>query len=148
MKINLQPINLKMDELNIPLDDRAYVMTVAAARCAAYCLPIPSNAVDNPYLHFTTTHKASVMELVGQLNEVITVDFDACLDLIQRLWIFRYNVVHNAFNPTVRGFLDACLKVGGTNVPPRLSEFLIRSECNDAVELVTRAISPLVSNEG
>lgn len=148
MKINIQPINLKLDEMGIALEDRAYLMTVAAARIVGYRLPLPSATVENPYLFFTTTHKASVLELVGTLNEAIAIDFEACVDLVQRLWIFRYKVAFDASNPAVCSFLDACLKVGGSTVPPRVSEFMIRTDCADAVETVTRMISPFISNEG
>ena len=148
MKINVQPINLKLDEMGVALEYRSYLLTVAAARVASYRLKLPAEAVENPYLYFTTTHKAGVLEMVGQLNEAVVINFDECVDLVQRLWLFRYNLAHNPNNPAVRTFLDACLKVGGVNVPGRLSEFLIRPELCEAAEMVTAMLTPLVSTEG
>lgn len=140
MKLNTQSILSALDASGVALADRGYLLSVALARTVAYRLPLPTGLVENPYLHFTTTHKAGVEALLGEVNERVVVDIDATCDLICRLWVFRYRLAFDCNNQAVRSFLDAMVKVGSRELPPKLSEWLIRYESTDAIDQLTRTL--------
>lgn len=140
MKLNTQSVLSALDASGVALADRSYLLSVALARAVAYRLPLPTSPIENPYLHFTTTHKANVEAVLGEVNERIVVDIDATCDLICRLWVFRYRLVFDTNNQAVRSFFDAMVKVGSRELPPKLSEWLIRYESTDAIDQLTRSL--------
>lgn len=138
MKLNTQNILSDLDRLGIALEDRSALLSVGFARALAYSLPLPTSQVDDVYRYFAETHKAHVDACFGQINEQLVLNIDAASDLCQRLWIFRYRLVFDANNASVRTFMDAVLKVGTREVPPAVSELLIRCDSTDALELIAR----------
>lgn len=139
MKLNTQSVMSDLDRYEIPLEDRSYLLSVGFARALAYSLAIPTSKVEDPYKHFAETHKAYVDTCFGEINERLVLNIDAAADLCQRLWIFRYRLVYNADNTAVRSFLDAVVKVGSRELPPALSELLIKYQPSDVLELIARS---------
>lgn len=144
MKLNTQSIVSDLDSIEVPLEDRLYVLTLAFARAIGYALPLPTSPVDNPYIAFTTIHKAEVEALAAQINERVPIDIDTVCDLTARLWIFRVRMVYDANNSVVRQFLDAMVKVGSREIPPKTSEFLIKYEASEAVDRMARYLSAVI----
>ena len=141
MKLNTQSITADLDSIEVPLEDRSYVLALAFARAVGYALPLPTSPVDNPYVAFTTLHSAEVEALASQLNERAVIDVDTVVDLTSRIWIFRVRMLYDATNSTVRQFLDSMIKVGSREIPPKTSEFLIKYEASDAVDRMTKYMS-------
>lgn len=148
MKLNTHSILNQLDQLGVALEDRSYLLSVAFARAIAYRLSIPTSAVENPYAYFTETHRAAVDMLLGELNERVVLDMDATLDLVSRIWTFRYRMVYDARNPALRQFLDALIKVGSREIPPKVSEWMIRYQDSDAVEAVAKFLESAITEEG
>ncbi len=140
MRINTFSIMGELDRCGVSLQERGYLLTVAFARAVAYRLPLPAEPVENPYRYFIETHKAAAEEMLSEINERVVLDIDAAADLLQRVWIFRYRLVHDAHNVAVRNFLDAMIRVGSRELPPAVSELMVRCKDNDALDIITRAV--------
>lgn len=139
MKLNPQNISSDLDRYEIALGDRGYLLSVGYARALAYRLPMPTSPVADPYTYFAETHKAEIEETLGQINEKVVINIGAAADLTQRLWLFRYRLIFDCCNAAVRSFMDAMLKVGTRELPPAVSELLIRYEASDVLELVAKS---------
>ena len=140
MKINTQSIMSELSRAGIALTDSGAFMSLAFARAVAYRLPLPTSPVDNPFQYFVETHKVATENMVGEINEKMVVNIDATIDLLQRLWIFRYRMVFDMNNNACRAFLDAMVKVGSRELPPAVSELLIKYESSETLDLITRAV--------
>lgn len=140
MKINSQSIMGALAASRIALNESGPYLSLAFARAVAYRLPLPTGPVENPHQYYIETHKTTTEQMLGEINERIVVNIDAAADLCQRLWTFRYRMVHDANNSAVRGFLDAMVKVGSRELPPSVSELLIKNDSSDLLELITRAV--------
>ncbi len=141
MKVKTFAIVSELDNLGIPLDRRSFLLSLAYARALGYALALPTSPVENLYGHFTDTHKAAVEDVLAQINEKIVIDIDATVDLTQRIWAFRYRMVFDANNAAVRQFMDAMVKVGSRELPPKVSEWMISYEANDILERLARTVS-------
>lgn len=140
MKINTQSIVSELSRTGIALTDSGAFLSLAFARAVAYRLPIPTSPVDNVYQYFIETHKVAVENMLAAINEKVVVNIDATMDLVQRVWIFRYRFVFDMNNNACRSFLDAMMKVGSRELPPAVSELLIKYESSDVLDMVARAI--------
>lgn len=140
MNLNTQSIFAQLDQSGVPLQDRGYLLSAALSRAIGYTLPLPTCPVENPYLHFTTQCKAGVESTLAAVNERLVIDIEATTDLICRVWVFRYRVAFEANNRAICDFLDAVVKTGNREIPPKLSEWLIRYENSPAMENLTQFI--------
>lgn len=124
-----------LDSADVAVADRQKLLCTALARVVAYSLPIPTEAVENAYDFFSATYSDQVSREACKINEHCIIDIDAVVDLTQRIWLFRYRLVHDGSNSTVRQFLDAMIRVGTREVPPNVSELLVQenSELLEAV---------------
>lgn len=147
MKINTQSIMGELDRFGVALADRSYVLSVAFARAVAYQLPLPTSPVADPYAAFIETQKVAVEDMLSQVNESVVLSFDATADLVQRLWVFRYRMVFDPNNSAVRGFLDAMIRVGSRELPPKLSEMMVNYASSDVLDAITRVVGAAVVGE-
>lgn len=147
MKLNTQSIVADLDNIEVPLEERSYVLALALARAIGYALPLPTSPVDNPYVAFTEMHKAEVEAMVAQVNERIVLDVDTIIDLTARFWIFRVRMVYDPNNAVVRQFTDAMIKVGSREIPPKTSAFLIKYEASAAIDRMASYMSAAITQE-
>lgn len=141
MKLNTTSILNQLDAMGVALEDRSYLLSIAFARAMSYRLPLPTSPVGNPYEFFATNHRVVTEELLGAINERVVVDIDATLDLTSRFWVFRYRLAYDANNIAMRQFIDAVVKVGSREIPPKVSEWMIKYEASDALEEVARFLN-------
>lgn len=140
MKLNIQSILAQLSEGGVSLEDRGYLLSIALGRALAYNLALPLRSVENPWVEYTTLHKAYVENQLSLVNERIVIDIGTTSDLVCRLWVFRYRLAFDAKNSAVKTLLDSMIKVGDREVPAKLSEFLIKYSGNELIENVTRMV--------
>ncbi len=149
MNLKLFSLTSAMESLNVPLDERAQMLSTSLARAIAYRLPIPAAAVADPKMMFLDSYKAQVEGVLAKLNERMVVDIDAILNAVGGIWLFRYRLVHDANNMAVRDYCDSMLKVGAREFPTSVSETMIRSGNEMLMDRLARAVdASLVPAEG
>ena len=134
MKINVSSLLPMLDAAGVPMEDRSYFTSLALARAIGYWLAMPSAPVDNPYVYFQEQHQAAVELMIGEVNERIVVDFASTVDLVAKVWVARYRICFEAFNSSVRDFLDTMLKIGNRDVPARASAVLNKFEASEFLD--------------
>lgn len=140
MQLNTVSILDTLKSLNVPQEDRGYLLSIALAHAIGYRTPVPAEPVANPYEFFVSSYRASVEAELAVLNERVIINLDGVFGLIFALWSFRYNLVHNMANTATRDFLDALVRVGDRAIPAQVSELLVRYEKNDAIAVLARAM--------
>ncbi len=81
----------QVDELSAAdRNDYTYAVAIAAATVA----PLPSMPVEAPGSYFEQNCKTTAARIAGAFNEVRTLDFARCQELIKELWQTRYVMAH------------------------------------------------------
>jgi len=62
-------------------------------------LPLPSAPVADTTLHFNNTSGLGVMELIGQINEVVVFDVREARELVRSYWMVRYHTLFPSVAP-------------------------------------------------
>lgn len=125
MHIDLNKIIQIMDGANLTADKRGAVISLALARAIGYNLDLPTSPVNDPVTFYISNVQSLAETVVSQVNEQVAIDVRKTSDLIKAVWTFRYRLVYQAANPTVRSFLDGLVKVGSTEFPGYVSELMI-----------------------
>lgn len=128
-------------EHNIPFEQRPRLLALALARFIAYKLPIPVEAVPDPYIYFTTALKMGVDRDAAVFNERLVISMEAVAETTRRLWLVRYMLVHDVHNPSVRNFMDAMIRVGAPNIPASVSELLIEPASDAVLQTLQYALA-------
>lgn len=145
MKINTATIAAELDRFEVQLADRGFVLAIAVARAVAYRLPVPSSPVDNAQTYFKHTHLADVEQMLSEVNEQVVLNIDVATNLISGMWLFKYRLVYDCQNKAVRTFLDALIKTGTRELPPQVSEILIRYSQQDNTDILDTITSAALS---
>jgi hypothetical protein len=140
MNLRTASIAAELDAMQIPVESRGSLLSIAVARFLGYKLSLPSAPAESPYTFFDTTYLTQVEDILSDLNERIVVSFDDTVDMTRAIWCFRYRLLHECNNPAVRTFLDALIKVGTPDISPRVSETLIRYSQDESVERLCKII--------
>lgn len=125
MHIDLNKIIHILDGANITADKRGAILSLGLARAIGYNLDLPTSPVDDPVTFYISNVQSLAETVVSQVNEQVAIDVRKTCDLIKAVWTFRYRLVYQANNPTVRAFLDGLVKVGSTEFPGYVSELMI-----------------------
>lgn len=86
----------RMASSEIPLEMRGPVVEFAIAREIAYRLPLATSKVDSVRLFFSTNHAPLLNSMVSSINEQYPLDVHSTIELAYRIWLYRYNLCHNA----------------------------------------------------
>lgn len=151
MRIDLNKIVQMLDDAQYTPDKRGAVLSLALARAVGYNLDLPTSPVNDHVTFYISNTQALVEQVVCQVNEQVAIDVAKTCDLIKAVWTFRYRLVFQAANPTVRSFLDGLVKVGSTEFPGYVSELMIGLDDDRLLDYVASVIKDSfvsVSNEG
>lgn len=93
---------------DVPVDQRSAVMGIVIARLIAWNLPL-SQVEDgqNEYNYFNLQYRSAVTEQVAAWNEVLRISIDDVVELVRRLWVFRYRVAYNPLHDAVSPVIEA-----------------------------------------
>ncbi len=149
MNVKLFSLTSTMESLNVPLDERAQLLTTALARALSYRLAIPAAPVADPKLYYYDTYKAQIESVLAKINERMVIDIDTITAQVGGIWLFRYRLAHDQNNMGVREYCDSLLKVGSKEFPGAVSEGMIRQSHDGLMDRVARAVdASLVPAEG
>lgn len=70
------------------------LVTTNLAYAIASNLPLPPTPVELLYMHYNTLVLSTVKELLGKINEVSVIRVKECMDIIERLYAYRYYLLH------------------------------------------------------
>ncbi len=139
--IDLNKIVGIMDDAQISAENRGPILTLAVARSIGYALDLPTQRVGDSGTFFISNLQSNVESVVSQVNEQIAIDVERTCNLVKAVWTFRYRLVYQPMNPTVRTFLDAIVKVGSTEFPGYVSELMISLPDNNLLEYISSIVS-------
>jgi hypothetical protein len=117
-----------LETYQVNLQDRSYLLAIAVARHIAYSLPIPTSPAIIPLALYAQNCSGSVNDELSAINEVVVINFDLAVSLVKKLWLLRYNTVHDMTNPQARQVIDSAIAIGTTEVPPHVSEIYRKYE--------------------
>lgn len=144
MPIDLNKIIGILDDAQLTPDKRGAILSIALARAVGYSLDLPTSPVNeslnDPGMFYISNVQSFAEEIVSQVNEQIPVDVQKTCDLIKAVWTFRYRLVFNPSNPTVRAFLDGLVKVGSTEFPGYVSELLIGLDNTNILDYIAGCV--------
>ena len=122
--IDLNKIIQLMNDAQFTASQRGPMITIALARAIGYGLQLPTSEVADPSIYYINNAQALAEAAVSQVNEQVAVDVTKACDLVRSVWLFRYRLVYQANNSTVRNFLDGLVRVGSTEFPGYVSELM------------------------
>lgn len=125
MSIDLNVIVQTFDDLEVPVNARSAVISLALARAVGYALSLPTSEVSDTSTYYHTQHQTVVDAVVSTVNEQFLIDVEKTRALVHSIWLFRYRLVFNANNSAVRQFLDSIVRVGSIEFPGYVSELMI-----------------------
>lgn len=105
---NSTSINRVLDSLNIGLESRPAVVSLAAARQIAYELPLPLGRVNSVNAAFDEQLPVVEQKLAEVNEQYMLPNFDEAIATTRRLFTTRYRLAHEPTNPTVAGMIDGC----------------------------------------
>lgn len=142
MNLNKIEVLNALQALNVPYEARGTFLSLALARVIGYGLAIPAPPEDGDVGSLFNREVAPNAEkLICEFNEQVQINIDATLDVIRKIFTFRYNVLYNAFNPATNSFLDALLRAGESNMNPAHAELMTNyGEDRDLLNILTRAV--------
>lgn len=139
--IDLNKIVGIMDDAQIATEKRGAILTLAIARSIGYALDLPAERTQDAGMFYISNLQGYVETIVSQVNEQIAIDVERACDLIKSVWTFRYRLVYQPTNPTIRTFLDAIVKVGSSEFPGYVSELMIALPDNNLLEYISNIVS-------
>lgn len=118
--------NTFMQSLNINVSDvgaRKNFATITTAIATAYAIAVPAVKIDGetPYTYFDNVHEENAKKILCYLNETCVISIKDALELTRKLWVQRYNLVHN---PTSIGPVALVASVTGQDELSLGNEFL------------------------
>lgn len=140
MPIDMNKIVCILDDAKLTPDKRGPLLSLALARAVGYSLDLPTSQVNDPASFYIGNVQTLAEQIVSQVNEQVSVDVLKTCDLIKAVWTFRYRLVYNANNPSVRAFLDSLVRVGSTEFPGYVSELMIALPENNKLDYIASMI--------
>lgn len=75
-----------------------HIAQFAVCQIIAYELMLPSTPVDRPRDYFVQNHVSTSEDLIAKINEYLVMDLRNSIDLVQKIWMTRYTMVHAPFS--------------------------------------------------
>lgn len=82
-----------VSELSLDGKSRRVETSIALARIIAMELTLPTSQVDDLQNYFNLQLRVDINSKVYQLNEIMSLDVKAVLDLVYKFYYYRYNVM-------------------------------------------------------
>lgn len=117
-------IQSSLTDAKVELRDRARLTEVLVAEAIAFCLPLPSSAVDNPSGHYLNQHKVVALEKLSKVNEHLVIDIDQAEQLTLQLWLSRYRMVHCPTDHRSGRLMRLATEEGNSGIPRVHTEIL------------------------
>lgn len=140
MNIDINVILSVLDKAEVAPANRSAVISLAVARAVGYGLSLPTECVNSPSNFFILNKEAEACSVVSQINETIAIDVTKTCDMIRGIWLFRYRMVFDSFNPAVRNFIDGILRVGLDGLPSDVSPIMIDLADSNVLEVIANIV--------
>lgn len=97
------------DALAFNISDRKTLAMAVLPKVVAYNLAIPSSPVDNPELHYISSHLTFVNNVVSTINESVVIDVDLFVSAVKAIWLTRYRLVYLPSTPEADAVVNSAL---------------------------------------
>lgn len=105
-------------------EDKSKLFQLILAEAMALSTPIPCEPCEEPASFFRTNYKLRIMTDLSKVNEYIVIDLEDTANLIYKLWLTRYELVHKTNDVGIGRLLGFILASGKTQIPPNYSELI------------------------
>lgn len=114
----------RLQELDIPVEQRNEYLCAALAVGLATRLPLPTGKVKNIQGFFNENHRRTVVAFINAVNEDIVFDAKEALDLVYRVYSLRYAFAYDAQGFNVSSHLMALMGADRYATPVKYKELL------------------------
>ncbi len=140
MNIDLNVILSVLDRSEVAPANRSAVISLAVARAVGYSLSLPTESVNSPSNFFILNKEAEACSVVSLINETVSIDVTKTCDMIRGIWLFRYRMVFDSFNPAVYNFIDGILRVGLDGLPADVSTMMIDLADSKTLDIIANIV--------
>ena len=123
MNLQIRQICTKIDNFNIPLEDKSIFMDLAVAYTISCGLPLPTT-LDGDYKgYFTTHHFDNVKQKLAEINEDLVFNVRYAIELVRAFYNVRLSAAYPAkmlFINDANGFFDTAFKADQQFTQPNL----------------------------
>lgn len=137
-----------LDTHGVGMRDRTYVLALGVARAIAYVLPLPTTPAEVPMVHFSLTCYGKAASDISEINEQVVINTDLAMALTKKLWMLRYNVLHDMDNETARRVLDDTIELGSSEIPPNATELFRQYSNQGLFESICQLLKNACTVEG
>jgi hypothetical protein len=110
--------------------------TYLVGRLIGYKTPLPSMEVAAPveswYIENCT---ATVMDMIGEINEAFTLDVEGTLMMTRAIWRMRYNLLHVSQSEEATHQLDVMMSSGNDKLPVNITNLVSETRIKLSNEL-------------
>ena len=121
-------IQRALDCGEVQFADRCKVVSLLVADALSSQLPLPTSAVDSPEAWYRNTLRINIGKALNVINEQHVIDMDIVEELVFKLWITRYRLVHAPSHPAASSLLKN-LVLCGEITDPVSCEIATRYKC-------------------
>lgn len=118
-----------ISQCDVALKDRAKATELLVSEGIAATLSLPTSPTDNPQTVFLAQCKLNALEKLTKVNEHVVIDVDRALDLVYRIWLLRYSLVHRMNDRSVGRLLSLAICGNKDTIPGTYVDLL--AECPD-----------------
>lgn len=110
-------IQQQLDWGKVQFADRSKVTSLMVADALATQLPLPTSRLDAPESWYRNTLRANIGTALNTVNEEHVIEMDVVEELIFKLWLARYRLVHEPTHPAVSSLLKNLVLCGEITDP-------------------------------
>ncbi|MNU54526.1 hypothetical protein D3C71_435840 [compost metagenome] len=110
-------LQFALDYGKVQFADRSKVTSLLVADALSTQLPLPTSAVDSPEGWYRNSIRMNLGRALNVINEQHVIDMDIVEDLVFKLWIARYRLVHEPTHPGVSSLLKNMVLCGDITDP-------------------------------
>jgi hypothetical protein len=110
-------IQNQLDWGKVQFADRSKVTSLMVADALATQLPLPTSRLDAPESWYRNTLRANIGTALNTINEEHVIEMDVVEELVFKLWIARYRLVHEPTHPAVSSLLKNLVLCGEITDP-------------------------------
>lgn len=118
---NIKPIasviQQQLDWGKVQFSDRSKVISLMVADALATQLPLPTSRLDNPESWYRNTLRTNIGKSLNLINEEHVIEMDTVEELVFKLWIARYRLVHEPTHPAISSLLKHLVLSGEVTDP-------------------------------
>lgn len=125
-----------------PLPDkvqRHHRISAVTAAVIATRLPLPSSPVENPKEWYIQNCIAPSEAVLAGLVEYISIDVEAILDISKKMWLNRYDILHNPLSPVAMKAFE-CYMSDMDKIAPVYTEAMNFDKSSVATQVVFQHI--------